>query len=304
MAQFVPLKIHTDGDNWQAWASKHRHEGGGIPILYVVRPNGELVYAKSGSKAGDELPRFLSEHLATAGTIFSDGQLTLIKSAVEESSKSLAEGDLAAAVKRLEVLRKLGPLGKLGSYAAVSLEADALYLKLVEQGTAALKAAQEQLAGDEKFSGILGVVSANRIFGKLPELRKDLVSAQREITKNVALKEDLKQAEALDKALALLGQKNGSKLATPALEAVVTRFPGTPAAEHATAKLTELGAAVPAAQPAAMRMWSDDSGKFRIEAEFVSVADGKVQLKRKDGKVITIPLDRLSKADQEFIAQQ
>ena len=56
-------------------------------------------------------------------------------------------------------------------------------------------------------------------------------------------------------------------------------------------------------EPAALRIWSNDSGKFRIEAEFVKVADGKVQLKRKNGEVITVPLDRLSKADQEFIAQ-
>ena len=74
----------------------------------------------------------------------------------------------------MESLRKLGTPGKLGSYASAALEADSLYAKLVEEGQSALKSAQGKLAGDNKFQGVLGVVSANRIYGSLPDLRKDL----------------------------------------------------------------------------------------------------------------------------------
>jgi hypothetical protein len=316
VAQFVPLKIDTDGDNWAAWGSKHRHEGKGIPILYVVRANGELAYAKSGAKQGDELPQFLVEHLATAGTIFSDAQLVQIKSAVEDSNKSLAAGDSWAAVKRIESLRKVGQLGKFGSHATAALEADALYAKFAEEGAAALKTAQEQLAGQDKFAGVLGIVSANRIYGKFPELRKNLVSAERDLSKNMEVKEELKQAQALDRAIALLGQNSTKKQAKPALETIVTRFPGTPAAERATAKLAELAgaaAATPAtpATPAGdgpvvlgLRTWSDATGKFRIEAELVNVEGGTVNLKKKNGEVVSVPLAKLSKADQEFVKQE
>lgn len=306
MAQFVPLKIDTDGQNWQAWAAKYRHEGNGIPILYVVRADGELAYAKSGSKQGDELPRFLLEHLATAGVIFSDAQLATLKSAVDDANELLEAGDEAAAVKRMDGLRKLGSLGKLGSHATVARQADTLYLKLVEQGTAALKSAQEQLDGDEPFDGILGVLAANRIYGRLPELRKEMGAAQRDLGKNPAFREPLKQAELLDKALAQLDKKQGAKQAAPALEAIVTRFPGTPAAKIATEKLAALGVDSPppkgATKPTAVRTWTDATGGFRVEAEFVGLADGKVQLKRNDGKVITVPLDKLSEADQRFIS--
>lgn len=49
------------------------------------------------------------------------------------------------------------------------------------------------------------------------------------------------------------------------------------------------------------RTWTDKTGKFRVEAELVSVADGKVTLKRADnGKEITIPLLQLSAADRKF----
>lgn len=310
VAQFVPLKIDTEGDDWGAWSRKHRHEGRGIPILYVVRANGELAYAKSGSKPGDELPQFLAEHLATAGAIFSDAQLMLIKTAVAESNKALESGDEWTAVKRLEPLRKIGQPGKLGSYARAAMEADALYVKLVEQGTAALKTAQEKLAEEDKFAGVLGIISTNRIYGKLPELRKEVATAQRELSKDANLKETVKQAEALDRALALFGQNSIRKQAKPALEAVVTRFPDTPAAEMAKVKLEELGGtAAPSAEPgakasgSAIRTWSDVTGKFKIEAELVSVEEGKVNLKRKNGELVAVPLEKLSKEDQEFVAK-
>jgi hypothetical protein len=40
VTQFVPLKVDTDGDGWGEWATKYRHEGNGIPILFVIRADG------------------------------------------------------------------------------------------------------------------------------------------------------------------------------------------------------------------------------------------------------------------------
>ena len=50
--------------------------------------------------------------------------------------------------------------------------------------------------------------------------------------------------------------------------------------------------------PALARKWTDSSGKFSIEAELVEVKDGDVRLKRTDGKVISIAVSKLSKADR------
>ncbi len=51
------------------------------------------------------------------------------------------------------------------------------------------------------------------------------------------------------------------------------------------------------------RTWTDKSGRFRIEATFVSEESGAIKLMRKDGKPITIPLDKLSDPDQAFVRQ-
>lgn len=49
------------------------------------------------------------------------------------------------------------------------------------------------------------------------------------------------------------------------------------------------------------RKWTDKTGKFSVTAELVGVEDGKAVLRRADGKEISVALDRLSAADQEYI---
>lgn len=54
-------------------------------------------------------------------------------------------------------------------------------------------------------------------------------------------------------------------------------------------------------KPPVLRTWSDASGTFTVKAEFRGLAAGKVKLRTEDGREIQVPLDRLSKADKEFI---
>lgn len=52
------------------------------------------------------------------------------------------------------------------------------------------------------------------------------------------------------------------------------------------------------------RTWNDATGAFSVEAQLLDVEDGKVRLKKTDGKVVVVPLDRLSKEDQDVVAKQ
>ena len=57
-----------------------------------------------------------------------------------------------------------------------------------------------------------------------------------------------------------------------------------------------------AADDAQGRTWKDATGVFSVVGELVDVADGKVRLKLADGKVITVDIDKLSSADQQYIS--
>jgi SLA1 homology domain 1, SHD1 len=52
--------------------------------------------------------------------------------------------------------------------------------------------------------------------------------------------------------------------------------------------------------PASRRTWTDSTGKFKIEAEFVSLQDGAVTLRRADEQEVRLSLERLSEADQNI----
>jgi len=49
------------------------------------------------------------------------------------------------------------------------------------------------------------------------------------------------------------------------------------------------------------RTWTDNTGKFTIEAEFVDVADAGVRLRKTDASLIVVPLERLSEADRRHV---
>jgi hypothetical protein len=50
------------------------------------------------------------------------------------------------------------------------------------------------------------------------------------------------------------------------------------------------------------RLWSDATGKFQIDAVMLDHTDKAVRLQKSDGRVITVPLAKLSQKDQEFLA--
>jgi WD40 repeat protein len=55
-----------------------------------------------------------------------------------------------------------------------------------------------------------------------------------------------------------------------------------------------------AAAGAGLHTWVDVTGKYKTEATFLRLADGKVELKKADGSIAKVPLDKLSAADQEL----
>ena len=64
--------------------------------------------------------------------------------------------------------------------------------------------------------------------------------------------------------------------------------------------------ASPAEEPVAAtsRVWTDNTGKFTVSARLVVVLDGAVRLQKETGRFTTVPMDRLSNADRQFVLGQ
>ena len=52
------------------------------------------------------------------------------------------------------------------------------------------------------------------------------------------------------------------------------------------------------------RKWIDNTGNYRVNARLVVVLNGKVRLFKENGRYTTVPFERLSEADLEFVLQQ
>jgi hypothetical protein len=52
-----------------------------------------------------------------------------------------------------------------------------------------------------------------------------------------------------------------------------------------------------------LREWNDNSGQFRVKARLLLILDGKVRLLKETGRTTTVPTERLSAADQAYIAE-
>jgi SLA1 Homology Domain 1 (SHD1) protein len=50
-----------------------------------------------------------------------------------------------------------------------------------------------------------------------------------------------------------------------------------------------------------LRGWSDNSGQFQVKARLILILDGKVRLLKETGRTTTVPNERLSTADRQYI---
>ena len=65
------------------------------------------------------------------------------------------------------------------------------------------------------------------------------------------------------------------------------------------AMLAGLPVAAPADEGLELRTWT--AGTYEAQAVFLDLAEGDVQLRRQDGQVVRVPLERLSQADQDYV---
>jgi hypothetical protein len=312
VAQFVPLKIETDNPaSWSAWSRKYRPEGRGIPIIFVVRADGQKLYGKSGSLSGPALPQLMQTMLSKSGRILSDQQIVSLEGAVSEAKKAKEAGDISATIRALMPINKVGPLGNLGSAAASAIEVDQLVKQLTDEGTASLDAAVKKLTeSQDSTEAAIEYVTVKGNYAQLATMKTPLIEAGRTLAKRSELSDVLRQAEAFNRARTEAREVRTKKKGVDTLERLASQTANSEIATLALAELRELlgddyqPGTSPTPKPAtASRTWSDVSGKFRIEAVFKGVMDGKVVLQKKDGLFIKVPLEQLSEKDRKFIAE-
>jgi tetratricopeptide (TPR) repeat protein len=237
VAQFVPLELDVEEDSWQTWAQRFPSEGGGIPIIYIVRADGEVLYNESGAPQGAALPQLLGGFLQQAGEPISAKQAEKVTQAVTSANQALEAGNVA------ESVATIAPFAGLRSYARPAVDARALVEKLTEEAKAAIGEAGDQLASEtDALNGAVTFARLARVYKRLPAVLRLVNDAKKE-HKDPALKPLFTQASLIDKAQ-VFAEQGQAERAVQAFQSVVTRYPDTPAAELAQARMVELGGTV------------------------------------------------------------
>jgi TolA-binding protein len=231
--QFVLLKVATDDRQmWSEWSRKYKHDGTGIPIVYVIRADGQMLYGKSGTPA--PLPLFLVSALKQGGQLLPEKQLQSLQRNLQTVEQLRKAGQTEAAVGQLR--RNLGT----GSFSSVAVASAKLEDELTAEATEALQEAIADMNSEtERLSAAIRLVRIDRDYGALPQMRKPLAVALKQHRTQVETRELLKQAEILLKAQTLQGTEKWRQ-ALASYQLVIDRYPKTPASALASREMDKL----------------------------------------------------------------
>lgn len=324
VGQFVPLKVISKGDQWQQWTRKYKREGSGIPIIYVVRADGEQLYGKSGALSGDALPQMLASVSQQSGRVLSESESRLLEECNEAAESALSQDVYLEAAAALAPVAKIGTLGALQSYAAPAIKSDELANTVLEQSQSALNEVEEKL--DDPATVFDAVVELTKIreFGSaFVEIKQTSNMLLKKVSRDKVQRELLKPAKALVKARqdAQLPKASDRKRAERAYGLILKKFGDTPAASIAREELaginpnseflsmeSEMSSAeetgdggVQGYDKEKVRTWSNSTGKFTIDAKLIEATDEFVRLRKEDGKEIKVPLSKLDDAAKKYL---
>jgi hypothetical protein len=259
LAQYVPVEIEAGTADWNLWTQQFPPGGNGVPLIYIVSAEGKEIYNKSGAPQGDGLKELLSTGIEQTG---GPKQLGPQREA------------MVAAARKIEMLAQRGKKAEAIAAAAPYAAAAADHEKLGpivetwnQEAAEKLQKAQSMLASaDEAFSGVLTVVTVQRVYGPLPGVKEQVEELLETIQQTPDQQEMMELAKAIDKGRALEDREN-VRGAMAAYKAVAARHPDTPAAAWAENRLQELSP-----QSAAT---ADRPAETKSEPAPVEVADSK-----------------------------
>ena len=203
MTQFVPLKLDTSSKEFRGWSQEHQSEGNSIPILYVVRADGETLYGQSGSLLGDRLPAMLLQSLRHSGRVLTPKESEAALEAIGQFDEFYSKGEIRSAIKALNKVKRLGIPGEIESYAAPVVKINAAARKLAEEVDTKMK---QQLidvqSGDEQrqLSGLLESLQMKRDYSSLRSAKTKLTEFSHELGKLKSIKQLIKEARIIDAA--------------------------------------------------------------------------------------------------------
>ena len=296
----MPIKIDVATDAYKDWSRLFPHEGGkAIPVVYIIRADGEKQYAQTGALGAAALANLLNTNLATAGTILNQSQVEQLVSIQEKLARSIQRKKWATAIDCINRVNTIEWAGIETSFAQPAV----VFQGLVERLSQAIQSKASAITEPVKDSSLnpSQKIDVALQYAKLDfEIRN---SAQAEgwlaaSRKLIATDDELVAwVDLVGKILAFQETKDEPG------RALVERI----ASEQRDNKIGKLAAKLvgtPGTARRAMRTWVSANGNFQLKARFQSQKGNRVTLLKNNGDAIQVEISKLCQADIQYLQQQ
>ena len=301
----MPLKVDTATAEYQALQRKHKSEGNTIPKIFLIRADGKKLYAQSGSLPGQQLPALISAAIREMGRPLALGEVKVLEDINQKIKSALEQKDYRTAVSQFSKVKKLGEFGQIKSYAESALNNN----QLAEQFQQQVLSLKDQLTGKlDAEDRLIHAIRALRLksdVGSFPAFRVALNELDKNVRNALDSKEAYAEVRTVASALAKLNHqsKKIQQQAAGTLQQFADTTQDSAAADFVRQRI-ELSGVKPAPPESEYRTWTSLDGQFSTEAMLLKFDAAQVQLKKKTGQVITVPLARLSKNDRDYLESQ
>lgn len=237
----MPLVLDCNKPEFQGFGGKYSSPGANaLPLVYIIRADGEKIHSQSGAPQGDDLPALLNAGLAQAGKLLDAKKLEKMLTVLESANKAFVEGNYPVAIE------KISRYTNTGCFAETAVNIDKLSAQMMDKAKEDLATAEAQLASEEEgFAGALVFASTARKFAKLPGFKALIAPKWKALRAKPETKALLAQADQIDKAQ-VQEAKSQPKRAGDIYRQVLAKYPDTASAKFAQERLAELGAAAEA----------------------------------------------------------
>ena len=244
-SQFVTVKMATNTPEWREFHRDFKGSFNGsvsIPFIYVVRSDGESLFAGKGTVTVAEMGKLLHQSLSQSGKYFSEQEIKRLTETVQTMTELRDEGETAKSISLLRKVSKLGPPGAIPSYAKPAEQLNSLVNEMVEEGRSRLTPIEESLkvAKDfdeaQKLKLISDFLEVSEQYQGLKPLRTDFVrikktmrseddfrelqKGQETIQKTESAKSKSSIERAIEKVQAIADQRKTGALADQASKAI------------------------------------------------------------------------------------
>ena len=232
--QYLILKINTESADWPRLRETFKFEEGGIPAVFVVRADGELLYSDSGKPR--DMSDFLERNLESAGTILESDKLRAMQRAVRLADRNLKRGNYAL------VWPIVQEHAGSGSYAQAAQAIDAIQAAFISRVTDEAAAAEDDITGREDvLEAALSLAELRRVLAEYEPTAEIVETVWSRIAESETQAVLLDQAATLDNAALRAKEREWSE-AAELYESVIAAGNNTPAGEYASEQLAEVRA--------------------------------------------------------------